>query len=104
MRHHWQLIFSRDRKCRVLSLDGGRGGGGTACGVGLPVHVDEVRSGGVDNKVQKSEHLALHKTFVFSQSKNRCLTPAAMLASTQYWYSSYSQSTNPTRMETNAVK
>lgn len=62
-------------KCRVLSLDGGRSGGGAACGVGLPVHVDEVRSGGVNNKVQKSEHLALHKTFVMSKKSKSLSHP-----------------------------
>merc|ERR1711911_571810 len=55
MRHHWQLIFSGG--CELSSIITRRWGGrGAACGVGLPVHVDEVRSGGVHNKVQQSEH------------------------------------------------
>merc|ERR1711936_497133 len=41
---------------RRVSLDSGRGGGGAACGVCLPIHVDEVRPSGVHSEVQQSEH------------------------------------------------
>ena len=69
----WYLVEIAE-KCRVLSLDGGRGGGGTACGVGLPVHVDEVRSSGVHNKVQQSEHLTFHKNICLKSHKSHLLS------------------------------
>ena len=38
-------------------LDRWRGGGSTACRVGLPVHVDEIGPTSVDQVVEQAEHL-----------------------------------------------
>ena len=54
----------------VGSLDGGRGGGSTACGVRLPVHVDEIGASSVDHVVEQTKDL--HKVNRLREGKLGC--------------------------------
>ena len=55
--------------CMFCSLDGRRGRSrGQACRVRLPVHVDQIGSGSVDDIIEKAEYLE-KKLFYFFQAK-----------------------------------